>query len=176
MGQDEARQQVAAPMSGENQLPRQFWSTWQDLSAVYERYARLQGLSFTSLSILDEVYRAHLSGTDCTQKSICSVTFLPKQTANSVIAGFVRDGLVELVELPHDRRAKAIRLTERGAAYAQRIIEPIDNAEVAAFAQFTVAEREQFLATLERYAASCAAQLNSLERATVAQSDPACQR
>lgn len=173
MAQDEAQKLTAtstadaagfgAPDGG--QPAHRFWATWQDLSTVYERYARLQGLSYTSLTVLDEVYRGHLSGADCTQKSICAATFLPKQTANSVIAGFVRDGLVELVELPHDRRAKAVRLTKRGLAYAHQIIDPIDAAETAAFAQLTDAEREQFLTTMEHYAASCAAQLSAYEQA-----------
>lgn len=191
MAQDEARERAATSGAGEtapkNQAASQtparsasdamaigspdagqpahrFWATWQDLSSVYEHYARLQGLSYTSLTVIDEVYRRHLAGTDCTQKSICAATFLPKQTANSVIAGFVRDGLVELTELPHDRRAKAVRLTERGLAYARRIIDPIDAAESAAFAQLTDAEREQFLTTMEHYAASCAARLSAFEQ------------
>lgn len=142
---------------------RRFWGIWQDLNAVYEQYARLQGISYTSLIILDQVYNDQLDGTACTQKSICTATLLPKQTTNAIISGFVRDGIVELVPLPHDRRAKAVRLTEKGLAYARRIVGPSNDAEVSALAQLSDAEQEQFLATLERFATACAEQLRAFE-------------
>lgn len=142
---------------------QRFWSIWQDVERIYERYARLQGLSYTSLTILGQVYDDRRVGAECTQRSICDATHLPKQTVNSVVSGLCRDGVVELVELPHDRRAKAIHLTEEGAIYARRLIEPVNEAERVAFSQLTETERAQFFDALSRFAASYAAQMRAFE-------------
>lgn len=155
----------AAPRAGEMgdvhpcEASQRFWGVWQDLERVYERYARQRGLSYTSLTILAQVYSDHFDGIDCTQRSICDMTHLPKQTVNSVVSGLCRDGLVELVELPHDRRAKAIHLTEAGIAYARELVEPVNEAERIAFSQLTDEERAQFFDALSRFATAYANQM-----------------
>lgn len=89
---------------------RQYCSCLQEWNASYEDYARSVGLSFTSLSILSTIY-AH---ENCTQKMLCEICFLPKQTVNGVIRQFCKDGWISLIEMAKDRRNKAIRFTEQG--------------------------------------------------------------
>jgi DNA-binding MarR family transcriptional regulator len=73
---------------------------------VYEDYARTLDISYTSLQILTMIMFTE----ECTQKTICEKTFLPKQTVNAVIIGFYKKGIIELRELPSDRRNKTIHL------------------------------------------------------------------
>lgn len=88
---------------------------------------------------------------ECTQKLICEQTFLPKQTVNAVITGFYKKGLVELHELPSDRRNKTIHLTEKGVAYAEQIIPQIREAEYAAFESLTIEQRTRLMEGMRLY-------------------------
>ncbi|MEI3428756.1 MAG: helix-turn-helix domain-containing protein [Christensenellales bacterium] len=97
---------------------RQYCSCLQEWNASYEDYARSVGLSFTSLSILSTIY-AH---ENCTQKMLCEICFLPKQTVNGVIRQFCKDGWISLIEMAKDRRNKAIRFTEQGRQTAGDIL------------------------------------------------------
>lgn len=140
---------------------QRFWDAWRELDKLYERYARSQGLSYTSLCVLDEIWRAQASGEALTQKVIGERTFLPKQTVNSIVGAFLRNGLVELAELPQDRRAKVVRLTEPGRRFAERVIVPEGEAEDEAFSEFSESEREQLLALLGRFVAACRGRLEA---------------
>lgn len=79
---------------------RQFCNAWQSLNRIYEDYARTVDIPYTSLYILSMITQTE----NCTQKIICERTLLPKQTVNTVITGFYKNSLVELRELPEDRR------------------------------------------------------------------------
>lgn len=107
------------------------------MNSVYEEYARSVNTSYTTLYILTLITQME----ECTQKAICEETFLPKQTVNNVVTAFYRQGLVELRELPADRRTKTIHLTKAGREYADQIIPPIHRAEREAMAGLTEAQR-----------------------------------
>ncbi len=129
-------------------LCRQLHHCWQQMDQVYEDHARSCCLSYASLDVL-----AVISGRPCcTQKDIGQRTHLPKQTVNSIVSAFYREGLVELCELPEDRRTKKIFLTEAGQAYADRVLSPVKLAEKTAIAQFAEEELRLLLALMKRYA------------------------
>lgn len=118
------------------------------LNIVMEEYAKQMGLSYTSLNILSFIYS---SEEPCTQKMICEHVCLPKQTVNSIITNFYRAGLVELRELPKDRRNKAVRLTELGQKYAQENIAFIHQAELSAMEKLDHNLRTALLEGTKRY-------------------------
>ena len=89
---------------------RQFCDAWQGLNVIYEDYARSVNVPYTALQILTLITQQD----GCTQKDICKKTFLPRQTVNTVITGFYKNGWVTLRELPEDRRVKSIHLTQAG--------------------------------------------------------------
>lgn len=131
---------------------RRYWESWQELSALYEEYAKSLGLSYTSLQILSFITS---NQGKCTQKMICQKTFLPKQTINTVITGFLRQGLIQLVEQPSDRRSKTILLTEAGREYTGKIIPRIRNAEYKAMEQLNEKQRVALLEITEMYVEGC---------------------
>ena len=124
-----------------------FSDAFEQLDRIYARYARQVGLSYTSLYVLHIISLSEA----CTQKSISAQSYLPKQTVNSIVMAFQKQGLVELAELPEDRRHKLIRLTEKGRAYAGQVIPQVDRAEEKSMAQFTPEERALLLNMLRRY-------------------------
>lgn len=126
---------------------REFCSLQQRINRVYDQYARMRGCTYTNGLILSLIAREP----QCTQKRIHEITLLPKQTINNVVTSFCRQGLVELVELPEDRRSKAIHLTDKGEEAARPYVSAIDNAEYEAMAGLTPDQRKALIAAMEAY-------------------------
>lgn len=126
----------------------QFGEIDKQINSVYADYARSVGLSYTSLHALHMVMLTK----NCTQKIIIEQTFLPKQTVNSVISAFCKQGIMELKESPEDRRVKTIHLTEKGQKFAKSILPQITESEIQSMAQFTDEERNLFLKFMKKYA------------------------
>lgn len=119
------------------------------MNTIYEQYATSVNLPYTSLQILNLLTEIK----DCTQKTICESTFLPKQTVNTIIMSFYKKGLIKLIEKPEDRRAKLIVLTEAGEAFVNQIIPKIRKAEYEAMKTLTDEERKSFLKGMHLYCA-----------------------
>lgn len=130
----------------EEQIVR-FCNMMHNLNRVYEDYARSIDIPYTTLEILDYITLTD----DCTQKKLCEMTFLPKQTVNNVITAFNKQGLIELREVERDRRIKTIHLTPAGIEYADRYIPQIRKAEYEAMAQLTETQRKHLLDGLDAY-------------------------
>lgn len=130
---------------------QQYDSCLQQWCAGYEDYAKSVGLSYTSLSILNAIYDLP----DCTQKQLCQVCFLPKQTVNAVVTSFYKKGWVRLEEVPEDRRNKTIHFTEQGLAEARRILSRVQESERAAMSELSEEERRTLLSATKRYVTCC---------------------
>ncbi len=100
-----------------------FFSLIQGLDRVYGEYARKNGLTYMSLLVLEAIR----DNRGCTQKQVCEETNYPKQTVNMIVKSFMDKGWVELVELPGDRRNKAVNLTAEGEAFADKVVDPFWN-------------------------------------------------
>ncbi len=120
---------------------------WQNIDSVYEYYAKRLGLNSTSLYLLHIVYTSE----PCTQKQICDIMMLPKQTVNTVVRDYQKKGLLETTESAEDRRHKHIRLTEAGKDYCKQILPPLEEAETYALEQFTEEERHTMFTLMEKY-------------------------
>lgn len=125
----------------------EFCNAWQSLSIIYEDYARKVGVSYNSLYILNSIYQNE----NCTQKLICEKTLLPKQTVNNVVTSFYKNGFIELIELPENRRIKTIHLTEKGKEYADTLIPHINQANETAMEALTEAEQDTLLKLINIY-------------------------
>lgn len=124
-----------------------FCDITKQINGIYEEYAKSVGLTYTSLYTLHMISLVE----NCTQKRIADQLFLPKQTINSVITSFVKQGIVELVEQPEDRRHKSLRLTQKGETYANEILPKITVAEEQSFAEFSVEERKLLCKLMKQY-------------------------
>lgn len=124
---------------------------WHLLNKAYEEYAKSIGMTYTSLNILCVIFHTE----NCTQKKICERIYLPKQTVNNIITSFDKQNLIEMVELPEDRRTKAIHLTKEGMKLANKVLPIINIAEENAMAQFSEEEAEMFITLLKKYVTNC---------------------
>ncbi len=120
---------------------------WQNIDSVYEYYAKSLGLNSTTLYLLHIIYTSE----PCTQKQICDIMMLPKQTVNTIVRDYQNKGLLETTESPEDRRHKHIRLTRQGKAYCKQILPPLEEAESYTLEQFTEEERNMMFTLMEKY-------------------------
>ena len=105
------------------------WEMHISVSGFYNEYAKSVGLTLPSLKVLSILHRE----VSCTQKYITQLTYLPKQTVNTIIKGFNKQGIVtEPIESNSDKRNKDISLTEEGKKYAEKIISKAQEAEYRA--------------------------------------------
>lgn len=125
-----------------------FGREWQKVMMFYSDYARSVGINYTTLQVLKYIVEID----NCTQKTICEQSFLPKQTVNSIITSLYKDGYVELRELAEDRRAKSIHLTKSGKQYSDTISERLYKAEYQAMEKMTAEERRNLLGSFHKYA------------------------
>ncbi|MEL7564068.1 MAG: MarR family transcriptional regulator [Dehalobacterium sp.] len=121
-----------------------------ELNAQYEAYAKSLGLSYSTLSALRIILK---HDGDCTQKTICEYTFLPKQTVNAIVTGLLRHGAIRMSELDSDRRQKVIHFTDKGRQFAFEAIQKIKNAENKAMESLDESQRTAMLTAVRLYAA-----------------------
>lgn len=110
------------------QLQR-FYALWREENAMYDDWAREQGLSSSSALILYSLYEAKEIST---QKSISKVWSIPKQTVNTILKEFSSNDYIKLLTDKEDKRNKLITLTPKGNAYAGKIVEALHKRELFA--------------------------------------------
>lgn len=137
---------------------QKYCSCLHEWDAAYEDYAKSVGLSYTSLCILNAICETD----GCTQKQLCSLCFLPKQTVNAAVTGFYDKGWLRMQELPEDRRNKALHLTELGRSEARRILQNLQECDRIAMGSLTESEQEQLLSLTRRYMSACISAMKKL--------------
>lgn len=135
-------------MSSAKEKVSAFWEAQRGINRVYEEYARLNCLSYTTLCIMGYIERFE----NCTQKMISELSFLPKQTVHSVINELKKQGYVELKEMEKDHRMKTIHFTERGRNYSNAILRDLHERECKAMESLSEEEQKQLVCTNQLYA------------------------
>ena len=86
-----------------------------------------------------------------TQKELCGLMHLPKQTVNNLIRAFVEKGYIELEPAPSDHRAKVIRLTPEGRHYVEHVNDTIGSIEKRAFTALGEEQRRNDIKVQEAF-------------------------
>lgn len=129
------------------QLIKKLAISLNEMDHVYELYAKKYNLSYTSLQIINLITEIE----DCTQKKICEVSFLPKQTVNSIVKNLIQQGIVKLIIDSNNKRSKIIVFTEYGLEFSNKLIPAIKNSEIFALEQLSKKERYTMIHSLEIY-------------------------
>lgn len=139
----------------QDELMQQF----EKMDKAYEEYAKAKGLSYLGLVVLEEIFER---GDGCTQKQISEDTHYPKQSVNLVVKAFLEDGLIELKELPENRKSKGITFTEKGRRLCDDVIVPLLQQEEAATQKMDESEKSELVRLLKLYGKTycdCVAQI-----------------
>lgn len=128
----------------QDKLMQQF----QNMDDIYEAYAKSKGLTYLSLMVLEEICEL---GDGCTQKQISDDTHYPKQSINLAVKAFLEDGIVELKELPKNRKNKGITLTDKWRLLCEDVIAPLLMQEEQTLEAIGETESRELIRLLELY-------------------------
>ncbi len=149
-------------------LPERYLSPAADLTmslvtsmGLYERYAKLHGLSLNALFVLMALrYSTELR----TQKAISEALWIPKQTVGSIVGAFKKDGLVVEEPSPLDRRAKVLTLTDAGRARSSAVLDPLRAIESRAMQSMDLEGLESALRSMNGFARAFERGIGEFER------------
>ena len=116
--------------------------------ALYDDYAKRNGLSMKSLLVINALY---YEKDGMTQREICDRTFNTKQTVNLVIKNLLAEGSVTICEMKEDKRNKLVQMSESGRKKYRKVITHITHSEDTAMSLFTPEEQEQLVALSRRF-------------------------
>lgn len=119
---------------------------YRELNGIYRDIAVRAGLSDSAFSILYSLCEANRT---ITQKDICDMKFLSKQTVHSSIRQLEEKGYLRLELI--NKKSKRLSLTAAGEALVAKTILPIIHAESKAFAVLTTAESSELLRLFQKY-------------------------
>ena len=125
-----------------------FHKCMQKLDLTFDKYAKTFKLTHTNFKILLNIFFAK----NITQKMLCEILALPKQTVNASITYFYRKGYIKLIENPENRREKTIHFTEEGKKYAENIILKFQECEYKTIKEIGLENIETFIKILNSYA------------------------
>ena len=128
--------------------------------ALYDEYAKKNGLLMKTLLLLNALYYAK---DDMTQKEISERTFQSKQTVNLIIKNLIKEDYVTIEENPKNKRNKFVKLTEKGKNYARTPVVHITRAEDTAMSMLSAEEQEQLISLSRRFTKNLAGLINESE-------------
>lgn len=128
--------------------------------ALYDEYAKKNGLLMNTLLVLNVLYYAKEG---MTQKEICERTFNSKQTVSIISKKLLQDNYIVIADDPTDKRNKLIYMTEAGRKYARKPVVHITQAEDRAMAMFTTEEQEQLISLSRRFTKNLTDLINESE-------------
>lgn len=131
--------------------------------ALYDEYAKRNGLMMKTLLVLNVLYYAK---DGMTQKEITDRTFQSKQTVNLIIKNLLKEAYVTVEENPENKRIKFVKLTEEGRNYARGPVVHITWAEDTAMSMFTPEEQEQLISLSRRFTENLTKLVNESEDET----------
>lgn len=123
----------------------EFNRVYREVDKLYHRIARESGLSDSAFIIL---YSIRETDKVTTQKDICDMGAMSKQTINSALKKLERDGFIELKVMESNHKNKQLLLTEKGQELVEEIIDPVISGENKVFDK--MAERSKEFLHLSR--------------------------
>ncbi|GGI94635.1 MarR family winged helix-turn-helix transcriptional regulator [Streptomyces brasiliensis] len=128
-------------------LVDELFETTQQLRRFVEVRLRANGASVARLRAMRTLARAEQP---LRMRDLSELTGVAARTTTSIVDGLERDGLVERLRHPHDRRAFLLRLTEEGLR-RHRDAEKVDRLALAeATAELDPKDRAQLRTLLAR--------------------------
>lgn len=117
------------------------------IDGAYDRFAKGGGVKANTMWLL----YALNDGKRHTQRQICDEWYFPRSTMNTLIKECEGEGYLTLHRVEGERREMEIRLTERGKAFAERVLAPVYGAEEELFRGYFSARPCAFLEELEAF-------------------------
>lgn len=127
----------------------QYNNLYKEADGVYHLLARHYKLSDCAFWILYTLRESE--HTAYTQKDICSLLHLSKQTINSALKKLESENIIRLEPMPDDQRNKQLFLTDKGREFTGQTVDNILLMDQNAFDCFSAEERALFLQLMQKY-------------------------
>ena len=120
----------------------------RELSEKYSEYAKSIGLTFSGFIVLGILWRE----VKTTQSHIMKLSCLPKQTVNTIIKSYNKQGIITQSEdESKDKRNKYITFTAEGKKYANKVMKKVKDAEITALGKIGEEKAQLLLEILTEY-------------------------
>lgn len=129
-------------------LMLEYYELWGRMDDVYERWAKVRGISYTELLFLYTLWEA---AQPITQRDLCRIWHLPKQTVNSILHALKKREIVVFKESSQDHRRKEILLTTPGKALAQNVIHELQTHELQVIQTIGISSMRAMLKETKRF-------------------------
>lgn len=130
--------------------------------ALYDAFAKRSGMTMNTLLVVNALFYAE---DGLTQSEICAVVHHSKQTVSLIVKKLVSEGNATLDASDADGRAKVVRLTSEGRAWAEGPVRHITCSEDVAMAMLAP-EQQEALVELSRTFTQHLTQLVNADLAT----------
>ena len=120
----------------------------KEWAGIYHQAAVRLGISDKEFWVW---YTLIVMGEEYSQREICEIWSLPKQTVNSVVANMVKKEFIKLEVVPGMRNRKLLRLTDIGKSYGEAIVRPVFEAEYRTIARLSEQERQVCVSLMGKY-------------------------
>lgn len=130
--------------------------------ALYDAFAKSHGVTMNTLLVVNALFYA---ADGLTQSEICATVHHSKQTVSLIVKRLVAEGRAELATSEADGRAKVVRLTEDGRAWAEYPVRHITLAEDNAMAMLSPEEQEMLVSLSRAFTESLKALVHGDEDA-----------
>ena len=127
---------------------------------LYSEFAKRYGESYYSMTVLG-ILNDNPNG--ISQKQLCQMLFLPKQTVGSIMSGFERRGLATHRQDQLDRRSKLHVLTKEGKRYCGNMMGALRRIELTCVQQIGEDDMNKAHEITKRYLNSFKQALDSTE-------------
>ncbi len=118
------------------------------IRGAYVEWAKRNGINYYELLVF---FTLQDSGY-CTQKLICERYMISKQSINNVVLSLRQRGYIDLVS-GESHKEKRIVLTDEGRRYAEKILNPMNEMELATCKQLGAERLAVMTETAEEYGA-----------------------
>ena len=129
-------------------LMLEYYELWGRMDAVYDRWAKAHGMTYTELMVL---YALWETKQPITQRDLCQEQHLPKQTVNSVLHALAKRQLVVFRESALAHRRKEILLTQAGKALAGDVIQELQAHEMQVIQRVGITSMKTMLTETRRF-------------------------
>ncbi len=117
------------------------------ISGSSSNWSAAKGHNASEISIMFVL----MSKETVTQKDICNMTAMPKQTVNNIIRDWRANDFIELLPHPKDKRAKSIALTAKGEEYVNISLQPVLDMQAGVIDAMGKERFLEFSAMLDEY-------------------------
>ena len=129
-------------------LMLEYYELWGRMDAVYDRWAKAHGMTYTELMVLYALWETKQS---ITQRDLCQERHLPKQTVNSVLHALAKRQLVVFRESALVHRRKEILLTQAGKTLAGDVIQELQAHEMQVIQRVGMTSMKTMLTETRRF-------------------------